>query len=79
MTVSCVVPQGCNDAAELGHSCDVSADSALRRRAESVCHRLLENPFTHCHGRVRQSWDAAHFEISAPHFTTLLAFLKIFF
>lgn len=51
----CVVPQGCDDAAELGHSCDVSADSALRRQAQSECHRLLENPFTHCHSRVRQT------------------------
>uniref|UniRef100_A0A8C9YCU5 SCO-spondin n=1 Tax=Sander lucioperca TaxID=283035 RepID=A0A8C9YCU5_SANLU len=45
-------PQGCSDAAELGHSCDVSGDPSLRSRAESVCHRLLENPFTHCRIRV---------------------------
>uniref|UniRef100_A0A667YJF4 SCO-spondin n=1 Tax=Myripristis murdjan TaxID=586833 RepID=A0A667YJF4_9TELE len=44
--------EGCSDAAELGHSCDVSGDVALRRQAESVCHRLLESPFTHCHLRV---------------------------
>uniref|UniRef100_A0A8C7QRY5 SCO-spondin n=1 Tax=Oncorhynchus mykiss TaxID=8022 RepID=A0A8C7QRY5_ONCMY len=44
--------EGCNDAAELGHSCDVTGDSALRREAESVCHRLLESPFTQCHHRV---------------------------
>uniref|UniRef100_A0A8D3EE01 SCO-spondin n=1 Tax=Scophthalmus maximus TaxID=52904 RepID=A0A8D3EE01_SCOMX len=42
----------CSDAAELGHSCDVSGDAALRKQAESVCHRLLENPFTHCHPRL---------------------------
>uniref|UniRef100_A0A3B4TCW3 SCO-spondin n=1 Tax=Seriola dumerili TaxID=41447 RepID=A0A3B4TCW3_SERDU len=40
--------EGCSDAAELFHSCDVSGDIALRRQAESVCHRLLENPFKHC-------------------------------
>uniref|UniRef100_A0A3B4XYZ2 SCO-spondin n=1 Tax=Seriola lalandi dorsalis TaxID=1841481 RepID=A0A3B4XYZ2_SERLL len=45
-------PQGCSDAAELGHSCDVSGDIALRRQAESVCHRLLENPFKHCHPQL---------------------------
>ncbi|KAI3355049.1 hypothetical protein L3Q82_017927, partial [Scortum barcoo] len=44
--------EGCSDAAELGHSCDVSGDPALRRQAEFVCHRLLEDPFTHCHHRV---------------------------
>ncbi|KAF3703311.1 SCO-spondin Precursor [Channa argus] len=43
---------GCSDAAELGHSCDVSGDPALRREAESVCHQLLENPFTHCHLQI---------------------------
>uniref|UniRef100_A0A8C8IE07 SCO-spondin n=1 Tax=Oncorhynchus tshawytscha TaxID=74940 RepID=A0A8C8IE07_ONCTS len=47
-----LLSQGCNDAAELGHSCDVTGDSALRREAESVCHRLLESPFTQCHHRV---------------------------
>uniref|UniRef100_A0A8C7WLU6 SCO-spondin n=1 Tax=Oryzias sinensis TaxID=183150 RepID=A0A8C7WLU6_9TELE len=44
--------QDCSDAAELGHSCDVVEDVTLRRQAESVCHQLLENPFTHCHFRV---------------------------
>ncbi|XP_061570036.1 SCO-spondin [Cololabis saira] len=44
--------EGCSDAAELGHSCDVAGDAALRRRAESVCQQLSENPFTHCHLRV---------------------------
>ncbi|KAF0028339.1 hypothetical protein F2P81_019426 [Scophthalmus maximus] len=44
--------EDCSDAAELGHSCDVSGDAALRKQAESVCHRLLENPFTHCHPRL---------------------------
>uniref|UniRef100_A0A3Q3NA32 SCO-spondin n=1 Tax=Mastacembelus armatus TaxID=205130 RepID=A0A3Q3NA32_9TELE len=44
--------EGCSDAAELGHSCDISGDPRLRREAESVCHRLLENPFTHCHLQV---------------------------
>ncbi|XP_056155186.1 SCO-spondin [Lampris incognitus] len=44
--------EGCSDAAELGHSCDITGDVALRRRAESVCHRLQERPFTHCHHRV---------------------------
>uniref|UniRef100_A0A3Q3F4P0 SCO-spondin n=1 Tax=Labrus bergylta TaxID=56723 RepID=A0A3Q3F4P0_9LABR len=44
--------EGCSDAAELGHSCDVSGDPTLRRHAESVCHRLLADPFTHCHLRV---------------------------
>ena len=48
--------QGCSDAAELGHSCDVSGDPVLRRQAESLCHQLLENPFTHCHLRVRHLW-----------------------
>ncbi|KAK7881858.1 hypothetical protein WMY93_030267 [Mugilogobius chulae] len=42
----------CSDAAELGHSCAVSGDAALQREAESVCHRLLEEPFIHCHSRV---------------------------
>ncbi|KAM9839429.1 LOW QUALITY PROTEIN: SCO-spondin [Aulostomus maculatus] len=44
--------EGCSDAAELGHSCDVSGDPALRRQAQSVCHRLLESPFTQCHSRL---------------------------
>uniref|UniRef100_A0A8C7VBG6 SCO-spondin n=1 Tax=Oryzias sinensis TaxID=183150 RepID=A0A8C7VBG6_9TELE len=44
--------EDCSDAAELGHSCDVVEDVTLRRQAESVCHQLLENPFTHCHFRV---------------------------
>uniref|UniRef100_UPI0009B47557 SCO-spondin n=2 Tax=Monopterus albus TaxID=43700 RepID=UPI0009B47557 len=44
--------EGCSDAAELGHSCDVSGDPALQRQAESRCHMLLENPFTHCHVRL---------------------------
>uniref|UniRef100_A0A3Q2QHI6 SCO-spondin n=1 Tax=Fundulus heteroclitus TaxID=8078 RepID=A0A3Q2QHI6_FUNHE len=42
----------CSDAAELGHSCDVAGEPLLRRQAESVCHQLLENPFTHCHSQV---------------------------
>ncbi|XP_077410354.1 SCO-spondin [Vanacampus margaritifer] len=42
----------CNDAAELGHSCDVTGNAALRRQAETVCHRLLESPFTQCHPRL---------------------------
>ncbi|XP_023806195.1 SCO-spondin [Oryzias latipes] len=44
--------EDCSDAAELGHSCDIVEDLTLRRQAESVCHQLLENPFTHCHFRV---------------------------
>uniref|UniRef100_A0A3P8NP04 SCO-spondin n=1 Tax=Astatotilapia calliptera TaxID=8154 RepID=A0A3P8NP04_ASTCA len=44
--------EGCSDAAELGHSCDVTGDTALRQEAESVCRRLLENPFTHCHPQL---------------------------
>ncbi|KAI7792293.1 SCO-spondin [Triplophysa rosa] len=44
--------QVCNDAAELGHSCDVTADVSLRHNAETVCHRLKESPFTHCHQQV---------------------------
>uniref|UniRef100_A0A087Y443 SCO-spondin n=1 Tax=Poecilia formosa TaxID=48698 RepID=A0A087Y443_POEFO len=44
--------EDCSDAAELGHSCDVTGDPALRRRAESVCRQLLEKPFTHCHSQV---------------------------
>ncbi|TKS88049.1 SCO-spondin Precursor [Collichthys lucidus] len=44
--------EGCSDAAELGHSCDVSGDPALRKQAESMCHRLLEDPFKHCHHRL---------------------------
>lgn len=47
--------QDCSDVAELGHSCDVSANPTLRQQAESTCHRLLENPFTHCHLRVSGS------------------------
>lgn len=56
LSVSHGFSQGCSDAAELGHSCDVSGDPVLRRQAESVCHQLLENPFTHCHLRVRHLW-----------------------
>ncbi|XP_073720146.1 SCO-spondin isoform X2 [Misgurnus anguillicaudatus] len=44
--------QICNDAAELGHSCDLTTDVALRRNAETACHRLKEAPFLHCHHRV---------------------------
>ncbi|XP_015209797.2 SCO-spondin [Lepisosteus oculatus] len=44
--------EGCSDAAELGHSCDVTGDTELRRVAESLCHRLLEHPFSQCHSRV---------------------------
>ncbi|PWA22458.1 hypothetical protein CCH79_00015397 [Gambusia affinis] len=44
--------EDCSDAAELGHSCDVTGDPALRRRAEAVCGLLLEKPFTHCHSQV---------------------------
>ncbi|CAL8292204.1 unnamed protein product [Lota lota] len=44
--------QGCSDAAELGHSCDITEDAALRRQAESECRRLLESPFSQCHRRV---------------------------
>uniref|UniRef100_A0AAY5L1M4 SCO-spondin n=1 Tax=Esox lucius TaxID=8010 RepID=A0AAY5L1M4_ESOLU len=44
--------EGCDDAAELGHSCDMTGDAALRREAELVCHRLLESPFIQCHHRV---------------------------
>nr|XP_013769828.1 PREDICTED: SCO-spondin-like [Pundamilia nyererei] len=44
--------EGCSDAAELGHSCDVTGGTALRQEAESVCRRLLENPFTHCHPQL---------------------------
>ncbi|KAM9774698.1 SCO-spondin [Syngnathus typhle] len=44
--------EGCADAAELGHSCDVTGDAALRKQAESMCHRLLKSPFTQCHPRL---------------------------
>ncbi|KAG1934323.1 otogelin-like protein [Pimephales promelas] len=44
--------QVCSDAAELGHSCDLSSDVSLRRDAETACHRLKENPFSHCHHQV---------------------------
>ncbi|XP_072234960.1 SCO-spondin [Leuresthes tenuis] len=44
--------EGCSDAAELGHSCHVTGNPALLKQAESVCHRLLETPFTHCHPQV---------------------------
>ncbi|KAJ8010539.1 hypothetical protein DPEC_G00076130 [Dallia pectoralis] len=44
--------ESCNDAAELGHSCDMTGDAVLRSEAESVCHRLLESPFIQCHHRV---------------------------
>ncbi|KAI4898140.1 hypothetical protein NFI96_015403, partial [Prochilodus magdalenae] len=43
---------GCSDAAELGHSCDITGDVRLRRGAESACHQLKESPFSHCHHRV---------------------------
>ncbi|XP_061877506.1 SCO-spondin isoform X2 [Entelurus aequoreus] len=44
--------EGCSDAAELGHSCDISGDMSLRRQAQSMCHQLLEIPFTQCHTRL---------------------------
>ncbi|ROI48994.1 SCO-spondin [Anabarilius grahami] len=44
--------QVCSDAAELGHSCDLSSDVSLRRDAEAACHRLKESPFSHCHHQV---------------------------
>ncbi|KAJ8278768.1 hypothetical protein COCON_G00058340 [Conger conger] len=44
--------EGCSDAAELGHSCDVVGDPALRKEAELVCHRLQDTPFSQCHHRV---------------------------
>ncbi|XP_037393266.1 SCO-spondin [Pygocentrus nattereri] len=44
--------EGCSDAAELGHSCDITGDVRLRRGAESTCHQLKESPFSHCHYRV---------------------------
>ncbi|KAG5268284.1 hypothetical protein AALO_G00210820 [Alosa alosa] len=33
--------EGCSDAAELGHSCDITGSIAVRGEAESACHRLL--------------------------------------
>lgn len=54
ITILCSL-QGCSDVAELGHSCDVSAEPTLRQQAESACHRLLEKPFAQCHIRVSQS------------------------
>ncbi|XP_013879264.1 SCO-spondin isoform X2 [Austrofundulus limnaeus] len=45
--------EGCSDAAELGHSCDVAGDPTLRRKAESVCGQLLGDPFQRCHVRVK--------------------------
>ena len=48
-------PQGCGDAAELGHSCDLTGDAALRRQAEAECQRLMESPFSQCHQRVSPS------------------------
>ncbi|XP_058879421.1 SCO-spondin [Acipenser ruthenus] len=47
-----VQTESCNDAAELGHSCDITNDPALRVRAESVCKRLLASPFSQCHSKV---------------------------
>ncbi|CAG5895700.1 unnamed protein product [Menidia menidia] len=44
--------EDCSDAAELGHSCQLAGDPALRLQAESVCHQLLEKPFTQCHLQV---------------------------
>ncbi|TRY86466.1 hypothetical protein DNTS_025551, partial [Danionella cerebrum] len=44
--------QMCSDAAELGHSCDLSYDVSLRRDAEATCHRLKDSPFSHCHPQV---------------------------
>uniref|UniRef100_A0A3Q2CH68 SCO-spondin n=1 Tax=Cyprinodon variegatus TaxID=28743 RepID=A0A3Q2CH68_CYPVA len=44
--------EDCSDAAELGHSCEVTGEPTLRREAELVCHQLLENPFAQCHRQV---------------------------
>ncbi|KAM8881275.1 SCO-spondin isoform 1-T4 [Synchiropus picturatus] len=44
--------QGCSDAAELGHSCNAAGDPNLRRQAETICHRLEEQPFSQCHQQL---------------------------
>uniref|UniRef100_A0AAV2L5H3 SCO-spondin n=1 Tax=Knipowitschia caucasica TaxID=637954 RepID=A0AAV2L5H3_KNICA len=62
--------EGCSDAAELGHSCAVSRDAALKKHAESVCHRLLQEPFSHCHSRVE---PAAYIDTCLYLFCSLTA------
>ncbi|XP_050798803.1 SCO-spondin-like [Gopherus flavomarginatus] len=42
----------CQDAAETGHSCDVTEAGALRQEAEAVCQKLLASPFSQCHSEV---------------------------
>ncbi|XP_074919520.1 SCO-spondin-like [Chelonoidis abingdonii] len=42
----------CQDAAETGHSCDVTEAGTLRQEAEAVCGKLLANPFSQCHSEV---------------------------
>lgn len=63
------VSQVCSDAAELGHSCDLSSDVSLRRDAEAACHRLKESPFSHCHHQVRLK------SLPLDQFTALTHFL----
>ncbi|TSK16074.1 SCO-spondin [Bagarius yarrelli] len=44
--------EDCNDAAELGHSCDIMGDVSMRRAAELTCQQLKGRPFSQCHHRV---------------------------
>ncbi|XP_069066851.1 SCO-spondin-like [Pleurodeles waltl] len=42
----------CEDAAELGHSCDGAAHATERAEAEAICGKLLIDPFRQCHSKV---------------------------
>ncbi|XP_030052234.1 SCO-spondin [Microcaecilia unicolor] len=42
----------CEDAAEMGHSCDAGVDATLRAEADAVCQKLLTTPFSQCHPKV---------------------------
>ncbi|XP_039610072.1 SCO-spondin [Polypterus senegalus] len=45
-------PEVCSDAAEVGHTCEISGQRTLRQKAEAMCNRLLEAPFSQCHSKV---------------------------
>ncbi|XP_075117575.1 SCO-spondin-like [Leptodactylus fuscus] len=42
----------CPDVPELGHSCDLPGQDAIKMEAESMCRKLLGAPFSHCHHKV---------------------------
>ncbi|XP_069502497.1 SCO-spondin-like [Ambystoma mexicanum] len=42
----------CEDAAELGHSCDGAGHAMVRDEAEMMCQKLLTDPFRQCHPKV---------------------------